>query len=321
MNNPITRQVFRLVTLAAALLAPACARGHGTPIHVAQANGKLVVNGGLTDPEGFAPMIFVEDDEDGEPFSYGVSLPGFGTANLWQIPGYDIFGLEENSGLYIEPLARPVIDSDPSEHRVLWYWSPESELVEAAPPTTSLQIRKTPSLNTTLSASSSTAPPQLQLAAPVADDMGFHNHLVLYAINDSAPVGAYGFFARLTSNRYASSDPFLLVINNGIFDYEQMLPAALAINAAAFLPGDFNHDDVVNAADYTVWRNGLGTDFSAGDYDIWKSHFGLRADGPGAAATSPSAIPEPAALALGILAVLGMRVGRLADTRHPSQRS
>jgi Tol biopolymer transport system component len=58
-------------------------------------------------------------------------------------------------------------------------------------------------------------------------------------------------------------------------------------------PGDFNHDGKVNAADYTVWRNGLGSTYTADDYGIWKSHFG--AGGSSAEATpSQAAVPEPA---------------------------
>ena len=40
------------------------------------------------------------------------------------------------------------------------------------------------------------------------------------------------------------------------------------------LPGDFNHDNLVNAADYVVWRNGLGTSYIPNDFDIWRTHFG-----------------------------------------------
>ena len=58
----------------------------------------------------------------------------------------------------------------------------------------------------------------------------------------------------------------------------------LSLVAAAGLPGDYNQDHVVNAADYTVWRNNLGSgtalpnDDTAGvgpdDYTRWKTHFG-----------------------------------------------
>jgi hypothetical protein len=65
-------------------------------------------------------------------------------------------------------------------------------------------------------------------------------------------------------------------------------------------PGDFNADDAVNAADYVVWRNGLGTTYTQADYDVWRAHFGQTA---GSGATHAS-IPEPttAALASFILA-------------------
>ncbi len=141
----------------------------------------------------------------------------------------------------IDPILAQVVDAfeggrsgaDPAEDRMLWYWNPETELVVPAVPTTRLQIRKTPSLHTTISADAEIAPPPLKIAAPVAADMRFHNHLVLYGIDEAAPTGAYGFFAWLTSDVYEASSPLLLVFNPGVFDFEQMIAAALAINAAA----------------------------------------------------------------------------------------
>jgi Concanavalin A-like lectin/glucanases superfamily len=56
------------------------------------------------------------------------------------------------------------------------------------------------------------------------------------------------------------------------------------------IPGDFNLDGVVNAGDYTVWRNGLGSSYTIGDYDVWKSHFGVSALSAGSGAV---AVPEP----------------------------
>lgn len=40
------------------------------------------------------------------------------------------------------------------------------------------------------------------------------------------------------------------------------------------IPGDFNADSKVDAADYTVWRDGLGTTYSPEDYDVWVEHYG-----------------------------------------------
>lgn len=75
---------------------------------------------------------------------------------------------------------------------------------------------------------------------------------------------------------------------------------------AAGVPGDYNNNLVVDAADYTVWRNNLGgaslpnEGASPGivdqaDYAFWKTNFGNSGSGSGA--LSASAVPEPATIA------------------------
>ena len=63
------------------------------------------------------------------------------------------------------------------------------------------------------------------------------------------------------------------------------------------LPGDYNHDGKVDAADYVVWRKSNG---SQSDYNTWRSHFGQSA-GSGAALPSAeplsAAVPEPSRFA------------------------
>ena len=67
------------------------------------------------------------------------------------------------------------------------------------------------------------------------------------------------------------------------------------------IPGDYNHDGVVDTADYTVWRDSLGstTNLAAdgngdgvidqGDYDFWKNRFGTtHGVGSGATVSEPS---------------------------------
>ncbi len=78
--------------------------------------------------------------------------------------------------------------------------------------------------------------------------------------------------------------------------------------APPVLEGDYNFDGVVDAADYTVWRDGLGTTYSPSDYDVWKTHYGDTSSGSGSLATAT--VPEPsslALLALGWLAVAAIR--------------
>lgn len=76
--------------------------------------------------------------------------------------------------------------------------------------------------------------------------------------------------------------------------------------------GDYNDDGVVDAADYTVWRDSLGDSVTAltgadgsgnglvdvDDYNVWKNHYGSMA--PALAV----AIPEPSGLLLGLGAAL-----------------
>jgi hypothetical protein len=74
------------------------------------------------------------------------------------------------------------------------------------------------------------------------------------------------------------------------------------------LPGDFDGDGIVNAADYVVWHKGLGTTYTQSDYDVWRSHFGQTA-GSGSALLSAeslsAAVPEPASI---VLLIMGMFV-------------
>ena len=92
------------------------------------------------------------------------------------------------------------------------------------------------------------------------------------------------------------------------------------------LPGDFNDDGTVDAADYTLWRDsfqqavtyfagadgdGSGT-IDDGDYEVWKANFGGPLEG---ATTSADGVPEPATLGLLNLA------GVVFLTRRPTRRA
>src|SRR3954465_15951788 len=120
----------------AALAVPAAttsrAAAHGTPIRVDVVDNALSVSGGLTDSAGFAPMVFVETTEEGDPFGQ-VTLPGFPLSTIWQVPGYEIFGVNEHSGLFSDVMSRPVATSNPLDYRSLWYWNPTTERVASTP--------------------------------------------------------------------------------------------------------------------------------------------------------------------------------------------
>jgi hypothetical protein len=78
------------------------------------------------------------------------------------------------------------------------------------------------------------------------------------------------------------------------------------------LSGDYNGDSTVDAADYTVWRDALGTSIAAADgdgdgmvdhddYVIWKWSFGNSAEGGGAVSKH---VPEPSAATLLLMCIV-----------------
>jgi hypothetical protein len=103
------------------------------------------------------------------------------------------------------------------------------------------------------------------------------------------------------------------------------------INTTEVLPGDYNADGTVDAADYTVWRDTLGmsvTPHGSGadgdgngsvgpeDYAFWADNFGhsVHTSSPGGGA----AVPEPSSIAIGLL-LPAMMVGFcLRRGRHPA---
>jgi T5SS/PEP-CTERM-associated repeat protein len=93
----------------------------------------------------------------------------------------------------------------------------------------------------------------------------------------------------------------------------------LDVVSSAALLGDYNQNGIVDAADYTVWRDNLGSGSSLpnddtpgvgqDDYDRWKTHFGESA-GSGSSVSSHAAIPEPATLVMLAAAIVALAYRR-----------
>lgn len=79
-------------------------------------------------------------------------------------------------------------------------------------------------------------------------------------------------------------------------------------NFVAIQSADYNHDGIVDAADYAVWRKtegqtvappGAGADgnhdgtVNAADYDLWRSHFGNPMGSGSGGGLSDGTVPEP----------------------------
>jgi len=96
------------------------------------------------------------------------------------------------------------------------------------------------------------------------------------------------------------------------------------IVSAEGLPGDYNGNGTVDAADYVIWRRNLGTNFqlpnevadttpgmvTVEDYAAWRERFGSTA-GPGSALGA--AVPEPATL---LLVLFGAGLATLRSDRE-----
>jgi hypothetical protein len=105
-------------------------------------------------------------------------------------------------------------------------------------------------------------------------------------------------------NLTGNSTDFSLALGNGGNDL------VLSYLATGGVAGDFNGSGIVDAADYTIFRDNLGGDSSVlngngsgaatvvqADYDLWKANFGNGG-------SSSAAVPEPATLTLFLLAAL-----------------
>jgi hypothetical protein len=97
------------------------------------------------------------------------------------------------------------------------------------------------------------------------------------------------------------------------------------------IPGDFNLNGLVDAADYTLWRDtlgrtgaGLAADASGNnivdtsDFNIWKTNFGQNA-ASGGGSGAPITVPEPASVALLLVGALGVATFSAVSRRHSRQ--
>ena len=130
----------------------------------------------------------------------------------------------------------------------------------------------------------------------------------------------------------------LPTLGGGLFFGVLYNPNDVTLVVAGIL-GDYNRNGVVDAADYTVWRDTLGstTDLRANgdntgassgsidqaDYAFWRTHFGETVTGTGAGAVASAnfdaAVPEPVTLWLATLGAAGI-LGSFSRN-NPANRS
>jgi hypothetical protein len=127
-----------------------------------------------------------------------------------------------------------------------------------------------------------------------------------YTLNAVAPAGAVNVRVSVGATG---------MFNSGINPQSAFFDDLSLIQTTPSVLGDYNNDGAVNAADYTVWRDALGTagplpnrspsntgNVSAADYTFWVSRYG-------ATSSTSTAIPEPAAAIL-LLSAAGLATPR-----------
>ena len=153
-----------------------------------------------------------------------------------------------------------------------------------------------------------------------ASDGFLHRHLYYFLQDndgDSSTTPADGLYLvaeRMKVPGLANSLPVFFIFGTpGSSVSAEDDAAAPWVEQQLNLPGDFNQDGVVDAADYVVWRKGLNTTYVQDDYNTWRTHFGESAQlivntGSGTGsfeASSSAAVPEPAAWVLLMFTALG----------------
>jgi hypothetical protein len=115
--------------------------------------------------------------------------------------------------------------------------------------------------------------------------------------NAGTGTGRYFLLAEPPVNNNAAYNPnisYTFQIRVGRFGNEVNVSGSLVADSVP-AAGDYNNDNIVNAADYTVWRNSLGqpastlpnraatntaTTVEASHYDDWKANFGNTGGSP-----------------------------------------
>lgn len=164
----------------------------------------------------------------------------------------------------------------------------------------------------------------------VTDDARIGNGELVIELDGYSPVSGDSYTLLQTANssgvngEFKAVDLSLAPLSSGltwdlVYNADSVVLSVLG-DASALL-GDYNDDGVVDAADYTVWRDNLGTSLTlngenpdattpgvvdAEDYEFWKANFGASSGSGSLAGTN---VPEPNTLILA-LAIFGLVAGR-----------
>jgi hypothetical protein len=165
---------------------------------------------------------------------------------------------------------------------------------------------------------------------------GFQNDYAIFDVSDS--ITSFAAAAALGQDlnhgwliNPSGIDDWKFLTSESAIDDRPILSITYALpQPDPTIPGDYDQNGTIDAADYAVWRDSLDQPVelpndstpgavSQADYEVWRTHFGKMVDGGSGAKISP-AVPEPETFVLLVLAAASL-VCRSARAQHRSSTS
>jgi PEP-CTERM motif len=141
------------------------------------------------------------------------------------------------------------------------------------------------------------------------------------------PIGGYNHYGwiRVSINNAAGT----FIIHDWAYESEVGVGILTGDTGPVGLLGDYNEDGLVDASDYTKWRDTFtagGTDLpndatpgsvNEDDFLYWRDHYGESSGGAGSGAAAAALVPEPGTLGLLAAGSLGLVVMRCLRKQKP----
>jgi autotransporter-associated beta strand protein len=176
----------------------------------------------------------------------------------------------------------------------------------------------------------------IELQGTTSDKLAVSGNLDLGAVNNSLDVvdlGKTGMSWVIATYTGSLTGQFESISAGYTVDYGTLSNSQITLNFAGTggVPGDFNQNGVVDAADYVLWRNSVGPGslpneggISPGtvdmaDYDFWRSRFGATS-GAGAGSVAQG-VPEPVTVIMLCMAAFAMTGCWPRRSNHQSGRT